>query len=332
MASHLIYKTLIEMKNTPLFVYFAIVILLSCCSCCVGQPKRGNCDEESCSHIKYPFRFHTFTSHIYVDAFLNDSLPVRLVYDCAAPFVWIDSTFVDNHYGYESKQTMAFEGIGTSGRQVVKAFQDWNITIAEKREEYPIIPAPNLRSTFNDSIDGVIGLVFIKKYVWAFDFDTHSFDILFSVPDSVRKNWHALNLLFLGKNYYFESPTTLFVTDNMKISGKLLFDSGMGTDISLFADVTRKSNIGSLDIAKVSKTAQGASGSSTNEVFVAKSLVMPNFVADSVCTWANTDATGHASKAPFKDVIGYFGFGLLQRMGEVVIDFPNQVLYFKPQS
>ncbi len=41
---------------------------------------------------------------------------------------------------------------------------------------------------------------------------------------------------------------------------------------------------------------------------------------------------GHASKAPFKDVIGYFGFGLLQRMGEVVIDFPNQVLYFKPEN
>jgi hypothetical protein len=41
---------------------------------------------------------------------------------------------------------------------------------------------------------------------------------------------------------------------------------------------------------------------------------------------------GHASKAPFKDVIGYFGFGLLQRMGEVVIDFPNQVVYFKPRA
>ena len=33
-----------------------------------------------------------------------------------------------------------------------------------------------------------------------------------------------------------------------------------------------------------------------------------------------------------KDVIGYFGFGLLQRMGEVVIDFPNQVVYFKPRA
>ena len=43
-------------------------------------------------------------------------------------------------------------------------------------------------------------------------------------------------------------------------------------------------------------------------------------------------SAGHASKAPFKDVIGYFGFGLLQRMGEVVIDFPNQVVYFKPRA
>ena len=103
---------------------------------CTGQPSGGDADSRSVQ--KYPYRFHTYTPHIYVDAFLNDSLPVKLVYDCAAPFVWLDSSFVDDHYGYESKQTMAFEGIGTEGRQVVKAFQDWNITIAEKREEFPI--------------------------------------------------------------------------------------------------------------------------------------------------------------------------------------------------
>jgi len=295
-----------------------------------GQPSEGSANGTSVQ--KHPFRFQTFTPHIYVDAFLNDSLPVRMVYDCAAPFVWLDSTFVDNHYGYESKQTMAFEGIGTEGRQVVKAFQDWDVTIAGKREEFPIIPAPNLRSTFCDSIDGVIGLVFIKKYVWAFDFETQLFDILPVVPDSVKRNWHALKLLYRDKMYYFESPATLYLTDSVKVSGKLLFDSGMGTDVSLFADVARNLNIGSLDITKESRTTQGASGSSANEVFDSKRLVMPNFTADSVHVWANVDASGHASKAPSKDVIGYFGFELLQRMCEVVIDFPNQVVYFRPKG
>lgn len=307
-----------------------IIGLLGSLLACTGQPSGG--DANSTFAPKYPYRFHCYTSHIYVDAFLNDSLPVRLVYDCAAPFVWLDSTFVDNHYGYESKQTMAFEGIGTEGRQVVKAFQDWDVTIAGKREEFPIIPAPNLRSTFNDSVDGVIGLVFIKKYVWVFDFETQSFDILPTVPDSVKRNWHALKLFYRDKMYYFEAPATLYLTDSVKVSGKLLFDSGMGTDVSLFADVARNLNIENLDITKESRTTQGASGSSSNEVFDAKRLVMPNFTADSVHVWANVDTSGHASKAPSKDVIGYFGFGLLQRMGEVVIDFPNQVLYFKPKG
>ena len=178
----------------------------------------------------------------------------------------------------------------------------------------------------------MIGLVFIKKYVWAFDFETQSFDVLPVVPDSVKRNWHALKLFYRDRDYYFEAPATLYLTDSVKVSGKLLFDSGMGTDVSLFADVARKLNIGSLEIAKDLRTTQGASGSSANEVFDAKRLVMPNFVVDSVHTWANMDAAGHASKAPFKDVIGYFGFGLLQRMGDVVIDFPNQVLYFKPRA
>lgn len=310
--------------------HLIIIVFLGSVLAGFGQPSEGGANGTSVQ--KHPFRFQTFTPHIYVDAFLNDSLPVRMVYDCAAPFVWLDSTFVDNHYGYESKQTMAFEGIGTEGRQVVKAFQDWDVTIAGKREEFPIIPAPNLRSTFNDSVDGVIGLVFIKKYVWAFDFETQSFDILPVVPDSVKRNWHALKLFYRDKMYYFEAPATLYLTDSVKVSGKLLFDSGMGTDVSLFADVARNMNIGSLDIAKESRTTQGASGSSTNVVFDAKRLVMPNFTADSVHVWANVDTSGHASKAPSKDVIGYFGFGLLQRMGEVVIDFPNQMVYFKPKG
>ena len=309
--------------------YLIIIGLLGSLLACNGQPGGGDANTRSVQ--KYPYRFHTYTPHIYVDAFLNDSLPIQMVYDCAAPFVWLDSTFVDNHYGYESKQTMAFEGIGTSGRQVVKAFQDWNITIAGKREEFPIIPAPNLRSTFTDSIDGVIGLVFIKKHVWEFDFGTQSFDILPAVPDSVRKNWHALKLFFRDKMYYFEAPATLFVTDSVKISGKLLFDSGMGTDLCLFADVTPKLNLESLDIDRETIVSKGASGNSTGESFVAKRIVMPNFTADSISVRAKTDAAGHASKAPAKDVIGYFGFGLLQRMGEVVIDFPNKVLYFKHQ-
>ena len=121
------------------------------------------------------------------------------------------------------------------------------------------------------------------------------------------------------------------MTDSVNISGKLLFDSGMGTDLCLFADVTPKLNLESLDIDRETIVSKGASGNSTGESFVAKRIVMPNFTADSISVRAKTDAAGHASKAPAKDVIGYFGFGLLQRMGEVVIDFPNQVLYFKPQ-
>jgi len=30
--------------------------------------------------------------------------------------------------------------------------------------------------------------------------------------------------------------------------------------------------------------------------------------------------------------LSYFGFDLLQRMGELLIDYPNQVVYFKPKG
>ncbi len=319
------------MKNWRFFVWFTTTIMLLC-SNCVGQHKTEIDGSERLQNPKYPFQFNTHTANIAVNSILNDSLPIRLVFDCGATFVWMDSTFVDNHYSYESKLTMVFEGVGTSGRQVANTFKDWKITIAKKQEEFPFVPAPNLRSAFNDSIDGVIGLIFIKKYVWAFDFGTHSFDILPVVPDSVRKNWHALKLELRDNMYYFESPFRLFVTDNASVSGKLLFDSGMSTDVCLFADVTRKLNLGSLNIDRKTVVSKGASGNSTSESFKAKHIVNQNFTADSITVRAKTDAIGYASKAPFEDVIGYFGFGLLQRMGEVVIDFPNQVLYFKPQS
>ena len=44
---------------------------------CTGQPSGG--DANSVSAQKYPYRFHCYTSHIYVDAFLNDS-PNQVLY------------------------------------------------------------------------------------------------------------------------------------------------------------------------------------------------------------------------------------------------------------
>ena len=90
------------MKN-----YLIIIVFLGSVLAGIGQPSGSGANGTSVQ--KHPFRFHTYTPHIYVDAFLNDSLPVRLVYDCAAPFVWLDSTFVDNHYG---KDVIGYFGFG----------------------------------------------------------------------------------------------------------------------------------------------------------------------------------------------------------------------------
>ncbi len=65
------------MKN-----HLIIIGLLGSLLSCTGQPSSS--DANSTSAPKYSYRFHCYTSHIYVDAFLNDSLPLRMVFDCAA--------------------------------------------------------------------------------------------------------------------------------------------------------------------------------------------------------------------------------------------------------
>ena len=54
-----------------------IIGLLGSLLACTGQPSGG--DANSTSVPKYPYRFHSYTSHIYVDAFLNDS-PNQVLY------------------------------------------------------------------------------------------------------------------------------------------------------------------------------------------------------------------------------------------------------------
>ena len=93
-----------NLKCIAFFVFCITLSLLTACGCCFAQ-----------SGAKYPYRFNTYTPHIYVDAFLNDSLPVRLVYDCAASFVFLDSTFVDNHYGSRANRRWPLRGLGRVG-------------------------------------------------------------------------------------------------------------------------------------------------------------------------------------------------------------------------
>ncbi len=61
------------MNSKHLIIFGLLGSLLSC----TGQPSGG--DANSVSAQKYPYRFHCYTSHIYVDAFLNDS-PNQVVY------------------------------------------------------------------------------------------------------------------------------------------------------------------------------------------------------------------------------------------------------------
>ncbi len=61
------------MKNHLIIIIGLLRSLLSC----TGQPSGG--DANSVSAQKYPYRFHCYTSHIYVDAFLNDS-PNQVLY------------------------------------------------------------------------------------------------------------------------------------------------------------------------------------------------------------------------------------------------------------
>ena len=58
--------------------HLIIIGLLGSLLACTGQPSGGDANIRSAQ--KYPYRFHTYTPHIYVDAFLNDSLQIVINY------------------------------------------------------------------------------------------------------------------------------------------------------------------------------------------------------------------------------------------------------------
>jgi len=57
--------------------HLIIIVFLGSVLAGFGQPSEGGAN--STSVPKYPYSFHCYTSHIYVDAFLNDS-PNQVVY------------------------------------------------------------------------------------------------------------------------------------------------------------------------------------------------------------------------------------------------------------
>ena len=57
--------------------HLIIIVFLGSLLAGFGQPSEGGANGTSVQ--KHPFRFQTFTPHIYVDAFLNDS-PNQVVY------------------------------------------------------------------------------------------------------------------------------------------------------------------------------------------------------------------------------------------------------------
>lgn len=314
------------MKN---FIGFVFLILLFACS--NGQKANVILAEKQHERI-YKYDFKMFTNHIYLPSFLNDTLPIYLMMDCAANYIYIDSVFAENYYGNDTNFFSQIHGIGNEGSKKIKAYSNSKINICNKERNYEFTLAPNLRRTFGDKIDGIIGGAFLRNYIWFFNFEYNEFELSEILPDSIRQNWKKIPLLLRDNKYYIEA--NIILADNLQIEGKLIFDTGYGATVAILNDYVKKYQLDTLNCNKLQVTNyfSGASGRSSRYEMKGVKMTMNDLVIERPIIYASLDEKGSLSKGKEKDVIGYIGANALKLMNHVVIDFPGKAIYYSPNE
>lgn len=277
-------------------------------------------------------RFELVDDHIILPVQINGSTPLNFVLDSGAAASVIFESHETRKLPLEFSGELPVSGVGTGPQPVAQIIKDTQLRVGDLSLEglslvYLKLSEVALFENLDEVyFDGVIGAPFFKRFVAEIDYDQQT--IRFSEPDSEildkvsqDSSWDSLPLeIDFGVPYV---NTTVRTTDEQSIAVKLLVDTGYRGPISLTADAENQIE---LPVEYYREVAQGLSGDVESRVSRAKSFQLGRYEINDFAV--SYSIQGGETE---NDSDGIIGNEVLNHFN-LVFDYPNNRLYFKPNQ
>lgn len=248
-----------------------------------------------------------FDGHLYLQSTLNDTIPVTLIYDTGADFLYLDEDYLklknlQNAFGRKGKAKMGGAGNGEPER--IEIFID-PITVHCGAREYQneITPIIKLRDLLGRHTDGLLGNTHLLMNPLEINFsESYLRQLKEPLLAEQLDNYVKLDARF--EDNRIDVKATLQIDDENSLEGWFRMDLGCGSTIILTNETASALNF--VDVPKAYfRTQAGGIGGGSEEVTIrAAKFCMVDTLENIVIDYSLNEKGALSSDRPYIGIIG----------------------------
>lgn len=303
-------KRLIMKKTLPLLLFSVLLSLKSVAAVPEGA---------------IPF---IFDRHLYLQVTLNDSIPVTVVYDTGADFLYLDKDFLklndlQDAFGRRGKAKMG--GAGNGGPQLTEIFIDpVKIHCGALEYQNRITPIIALRDILGRHTDGLLGNTHLLRSPLEINFsEGYMLPLKAPVPTERLADYVKLEARF--ENNRIDVRARLQIDDKNTLEGWFRMDLGCGSTVILTNEAASTLNLGELPKACFRTQAGGIGGGSDEVTIRAAKFCMADTLRNLVISYSLNEKGALSSDKPY---LGLIGNGIWS-LYDIVLDPANASVWVK---
>ncbi len=327
----------IDQYQSKSTAYFKYIILASCASFFIAcdmyeaykiqshNQKASYQWSTSKSHVTVPFQWHN--GHIVMSVNVNDSLPLRFVFDTGAPIPVLFDSPRTKPIKLKKTGTIEVGGTGAQGDVIVDVIEQNKVQIGNlsfSNLSLVKIPFNNLSffSSYEETyFDGAIGYDILRRFIVEIDNDNSQ--LTFWKKDSLSKDlssWISQPIIISSNHIYLDASLSYdkITADPVR----LLIDTGSTRYLSLAPDT--HSELSQPKVA-FSSSGTGISGTSEYKSSTLDTLSFAEHTFTSVPTEFNVSGNVEDGR---QGILG----NLLLKKFNIIFDYTNKKMYLRPSK
>lgn len=249
-----------------------------------------------------------FDGHLYLQSTLNDSLPVTVVYDTGADYLYLDADYLTLHHlqdAFGKKEKAEMRGAGNSDSYSVDVFVDpVKIRCGELEYQNEITPVIQLRDILGRYTDGLLGNTHLLSAPLEINFSgSYLRQLKTQLPVDSLKDYVKLDARFEGNRINVKAK--LQIDDAHMVDGWFRMDLGCGSSIILTNETASSLHLTDRPKAYFYTQAGGLGGGSEDvSIRAAKFCMTIDTLENLVMDYSLNEEGALSSGRPYVGIIG----------------------------
>lgn len=266
-----------------------------------------------------------YDGHIYIQATLQDTVPISVLYDTGANGFYIDKEFMESSHFAENQNDKCIailNGAGNSDNAIFPIINEpLQITMGDIKYNEEYCPVVNLREVVGRQLDGMVGIDAFANKIILINYSEGYIKPIDKLNSEILDGFTKLPAQFNDNIIYIEAE--LKIDSVQTIKGNFILDSGCDGSIVLTNRVRKSLDLTNKDTVQYYSSHNGIGGDGTSIMFRASAFDFLDKLENVVVYASNNDEGILSGNDKY---LGAIGNCILSNY-DIIIDDVNKEVY-----